>query len=136
MPDQRFIENKAIRVFYNLMALSGVLTALINQGDGMMGGLERAIGFAQFFIYMSMCYLSRKNLVEQSIVMVQGAMILQGLMVVLSVYNNFIAHAIDLNLVQSDILGGIIIIWALYHRQRDLRRLLATAQKIQDIRAK
>ena len=129
--EQRYFENRAIRLFYLVMALSGVITALTSTADSFMGGLERAVGFGQFFIYVGMHYMSRKNRIPQSIVVIYGAITM-----VVSIANNFSATTIDLNLIQSDIIGGLVIIWALYHRQKDLNRILRDAKRIQERQAR
>lgn len=134
--EQRYFENRAIRLFYLVMALSGVITALTSTVDNFMGGLERAVGFGQFFIYVGMHYMSKKNRIPQSIVVIYGAMILQVITMAVSIANNFNATTIDLNLIQSDIIGGLVIIWALYHRQKDLNRILRDAKRIQERQAR
>ena len=134
--EQRYFENKAIRLFYLVMALSGVITSLTSTADNFMGGLERAVGFGQFFIYVGMHYMSKKNRIPQSIVVIYGAMILQAITMAVSIANNFSATTIDLNLIQSDIIGGLVIIWALYHRQKDLNRIFRDAKRIQERQAR
>ena len=134
--DRRYFENRAIRLFYLVMALSGVITALTSTADNFMGGLERAVGFGQFFIYVGMHYMSKKNRIPQSIVVIYGAMILQAITMAVSIANNFNATTIDLNLIQSDVVGGLVIIWALYHRQKDLNRILRDAKRIQERQAR
>lgn len=134
--EQRYFKNRAIRLFYLVMALSGVITALTSTADNLMGGLERAVGFGQFFVYVGMHYMSKKNRIPQSIVVIYGAMILQAITMAVSIANNFNATTIDLNLIQSDIIGGLVIIWALYHRQKDLNRILRDAKRIQERQAR
>lgn len=134
--DRRYFENRAIRLFYLVMAQSGVITSLTSTADNFMGGLERAVGFGQFFIYVGMYYMNRKNRIPQSIMVIYGAMILQAITIAVSITNNFNATTIDLNLIQSDVIGSLVIIWALYHRQKYLNRILRDAKRIQERQAR